>query len=229
MQYTFFKREHIFFSSDQPAKAILIDTFPGWGSNHFHVSQMMRSANVLFSFISNINVCKHIKGCLWVPVEKESNQIYCQLLRDWTASDLTSALVTSTCFKVALKVAQNGNAVSHQPQPCQAKVGQRMQKRVIWKKNAALVTCSSLCACSHVIIHSPIKSTLLHTLGATYPVPVMKVVQSGWCGSGFFLVSGGDFHVLWVTVCFCRTKLKNWLAFFFVKNKEGFAPHHLLI
>lgn len=56
-------------------------------------------------------------------------------------------------------------------------------KRVIWKKNAALVTCSSLCACSHVIIHLPIKSqvitvTLLHMLSVSSLVPILKQSSS---------------------------------------------------
>lgn len=92
----------------------------------------------------------------------------------------------------------------HLPQPCEAKVGRHMQKRVIWKKNAALVTCSSLCACSHVTIHSPIKSTPLHVLGATWPVPIVKGIQSGWCGSGFGSFWWG-IPCLWVTLCFCLT------------------------
>lgn len=105
-------------------------------------------------------------------------------------------------------------------QPCEAKVGRHMQKRVIWKKNAALVTCSSLCACSHVTIHSPIKSTPLHMLGATCPVPTVKGIQSGWCGSGFCSFWWG-IPCLWVTLCLCLTPaVAKWSLNPFIFSKE---------
>lgn len=59
MQYTFFKTKHIF-SSDQPAKVILIDASPGRGSVHFHVNLFRISINSFlfkwFWYFQNIEI-----------------------------------------------------------------------------------------------------------------------------------------------------------------------------
>lgn len=96
--------------------------------------------------------------------------------------------------------------VGHKPEPKQAKVGRHRPKRVIWKKNAALVTCSSLCACSHVIIHPPIKSQVSRLLCCTCSVslswfPSWNMFLFGELGSDFLVVLGGISHVVGTPVC----------------------------
>lgn len=185
MQYTFFKREHILFSSDQPVEAIIIDTFPGWRSNHFPVSHMKSSANSLFSFISpQISASMQMiafscwEGILsfwdfdiWPAIDE----------RDWTASEMTSALMTSTCFKDALKAAQNGHRVftiNHQAKP----KWEDICRSVLFEKRMLHLWLSSWRACSHVIIPSPI--TPLHIFSAPHRF------QSGWGGSCFMFLVG---------------------------------------
>lgn len=95
--------------------------------------------------------------------------------------------------------------VGHKPEPKQAKVGRHRPKRVIWKKNAALVTCSSLCACSHVIIHPPIKSQVSRLLCCTCSmsllVPVLKHVPVWRTWLRFFGSTCGFSHVVGTPVC----------------------------
>lgn len=81
--------------------------------------------------------------------------------------------------------------VGLQTRPKQAKVGRHRPERVIWKKNAALVTCSSLCACSHVIIHPPIKSQVsrerccTRSVWASVSVSQLTVGNRRLCSAGF--------------------------------------------